>query len=126
MFNTQPQYSTVTTPISGGAVGAVPLAYSNGFLAPGSVPMSPQSSSQNQNWVPAPMDLEVHLNKSPSYGPPSPAMRRDRIRKKNARFEIPAERTLNNIDQLIGQSTNEEETRELKQQKRLLRNRQAA
>ena len=54
-------------------------------------------------------------------------MRRgDGIRKKNARFEIPAERNLNNIDQLIAQSTDEQEIRELKQQKRLLRNRQAA
>jgi hypothetical protein len=53
-------------------------------------------------------------------------LRRDGIRKKNARFEIPAERTLSNIDQLISQSTNEEEVKELKQQKRLLRNRQAA
>ena len=52
--------------------------------------------------------------------------RGDGIRKKNARFEIPAERTLNNIDQLIAQSTDEQEIKELKQQKRLLRNRQAA
>lgn len=48
------------------------------------------------------------------------------IRKKSARIEIPAERTLSNIDQLIAQSTNEDEIKELKQQKRLLRNRQAA
>ncbi|KAG2005274.1 hypothetical protein GB937_008817, partial [Aspergillus fischeri] len=47
-------------------------------------------------------------------------------RKKNSRFEIPPERTLENIDQLISQSTIEEEIKELKQQKRLLRNRQAA
>jgi hypothetical protein len=52
--------------------------------------------------------------------------RRDGIRKKNARFEIPAERTLSNIDHLISQSNNEDEIKELKQQKRLLRNRQAA
>lgn len=54
-------------------------------------------------------------------------MRRgDGIRKKNARFEIPAERNLSNIDLLIAQSTDEQEIKELKQQKRLLRNRQAA
>jgi hypothetical protein len=53
-------------------------------------------------------------------------LRRDGIRKKNARFDIPAERTLSNIDQLIAQSTNDDEIKELKQQKRLLRNRQAA
>ncbi|KAF3909066.1 hypothetical protein ABW21_db0202645 [Orbilia brochopaga] len=53
-------------------------------------------------------------------------IRRDGIRKKNARFDIPAERTLMNIDALITQSTDESEIKELKQQKRLLRNRQAA
>ena len=52
--------------------------------------------------------------------------RGDGIRKKNARFDIPAERNLGNIDQLISQSTDEQEIKELKQQKRLLRNRQAA
>jgi len=56
----------------------------------------------------------------------SPFPRRDGIRKKNARFEIPAERSLLNIDQLIQNATNDEEIKELKQQKRLLRNRQAA
>jgi hypothetical protein len=65
--------------------------------------------------------------------PNSPAIRShndmrrgDGIRKKNARFDIPAERNLSNIDQLIAQSTDEQEIKELKQQKRLLRNRQAA
>jgi hypothetical protein len=50
----------------------------------------------------------------------------DGIRKANARFDIPAERNLNNIDQLIASSTDEQEVRELKLQKRLLTNRQAA
>ncbi|SPN97073.1 uncharacterized protein DNG_00589 [Cephalotrichum gorgonifer] len=65
--------------------------------------------------------------------PPSPTVRShndlrrgDGIRKKNARFEIPPDRNLSNIDQLISQSTDEQEVKELKQQKRLLRNRQAA
>ncbi|KAI1113114.1 bZIP transcription factor [Nemania sp. NC0429] len=54
-------------------------------------------------------------------------MRRgDGIRKKNARFDIPAERNLDNIDTLISQSNDDQEIKELKQQKRLLRNRQAA
>lgn len=52
--------------------------------------------------------------------------RGDGIRKKNARFDIPPDRNLSNIDQLISQSTDEQEIKELKQQKRLLRNRQAA
>ncbi|KZF23852.1 hypothetical protein L228DRAFT_267813 [Xylona heveae TC161] len=62
--------------------------------------------------------------------PPRPSstlhMRRDGIRKKNARFEIPPERNLNNIDRLISESNDDQEIKELKQQKRLLRNRQAA
>ncbi|KAJ3486289.1 hypothetical protein NLG97_g6647 [Lecanicillium saksenae] len=53
-------------------------------------------------------------------------LRRDGVRKRNARFEIPPDHNLNNIDQLIAESTNEMEIKELKQQKRLLRNRQAA
>ncbi|PQE11576.1 bZIP transcription factor protein [Rutstroemia sp. NJR-2017a WRK4] len=57
---------------------------------------------------------------------PEMTRRGDGIRKKNARFDIPAERNLTNIDQLIAQSTDEQEIKELKQQKRLLRNRQAA
>ncbi|KAL8756692.1 MAG: hypothetical protein Q9184_004416 [Pyrenodesmia sp. 2 TL-2023] len=63
---------------------------------------------------------------SPPYNPNPPLLRRDGIRKKNARFEIPAERTLRNIDQMISQTTDEAQIKELKQQKRLLRNRQAA
>ena len=125
---------STTAPFSGGAVGPVgampmnPMSYRGGMFAPpGSVAMSPQSS---QGWMPAPMDLAdatSHSNKSPPYRNDSPlTMRRDGIRKKNARFEIPAERTLSNIDHLISQSTNEDEIKELKQQKRLLRNRQAA
>ncbi|KKK25835.1 hypothetical protein ARAM_000495 [Aspergillus rambellii] len=103
-------------PYAGGAVGPVntinmpSMSYHRqhmAFAPPGAVAMSP------------PVD--------PTYRNSSPlSVRRDGIRKKNARFEIPAERTLSNIDQLISQSTNEEEIKELKQQKRLLRNRQAA
>ncbi|KAL6832762.1 hypothetical protein V8C43DRAFT_222616 [Trichoderma afarasin] len=63
---------------------------------------------------------------SPSIRSHNDLRRGDGIRKKNARFEIPAERNLSNIDQLISQSTDEQEIKELKQQKRLLRNRQAA
>lgn len=65
---------------------------------------------------------------SPMYRPVSPqlVLRPDGIRKKNARFEIPKERNLQTIDALIQASTDENEKKELKQQKRLLRNRQAA
>lgn len=63
---------------------------------------------------------------APRSHSPLHVVRRDGIRKKNARFDIPAERTLMNIDQLIARSQDENEIKELKQQKRLLRNRQAA
>lgn len=127
--------STSAAAFSGGAVrpvtsvpmGAVSYRHNGmGFAQPGGVAMSPQSS---QGWMPAPMDLAdaAAQAKSSAYRNGSPlTLRRDGIRKKNARFEIPAERTLSNIDTLINQSTNEEEVKELKQQKRLLRNRQAA
>ena len=55
-----------------------------------------------------------------------PGLRGDGIRKKNARFDIPQERNLMNIDRLIEDAKDDEEVKELKQQKRLLRNRQAA
>lgn len=117
---------------SGGAVGPVSAinfgqmsSYrSNLFGAPGSVAMSPQSS---QGWMQTGEMVDGRPARSPTYRTDSNMhLRRDGIRKKNARFDIPAERTLSNIDQLIAQSTNEDEIKELKQQKRLLRNRQAA
>ncbi|RKF58953.1 hypothetical protein GcC1_179035 [Golovinomyces cichoracearum] len=48
------------------------------------------------------------------------------VRKRNASCDIPAGHSIKNIDELISQSTDEQEVKELKQQKRLLRNRQAA
>ncbi|CAK7200528.1 hypothetical protein SEUCBS139899_003225 [Sporothrix eucalyptigena] len=89
-----------------------------------SVPM--QVSSSNDS-----VDTQSAMVKR--LPPQSPMMRShndmrrgDGIRKKNSRFEIPAERNLHNIDKLISSSTDEQEIKELKQQKRLLRNRQAA
>lgn len=94
------------------------------------VPMSPQSSqggwmSGTSSDTTEPRSRPVG---SPSFRTASPMshLRQDGIRKKNARFEIPAERNLHNIDTLIMQSNDENEKKELKQQKRLLRNRQAA
>lgn len=52
--------------------------------------------------------------------------RRDGIRKKNGRIDIPHERNIQTIDELIEQTTDEDTLKELKQQKRLLRNREAA
>ncbi|KHO00024.1 Basic-leucine zipper (bZIP) transcription factor [Metarhizium album ARSEF 1941] len=87
-----------------------------------SIPTSPQ-----KEWmVPAqPMNKKMQPE-SPMIRSHNDMRRGDGIRKKNARFDIPAERNLSNIDSLISQSTDEQEIKELKQQKRLLRNRQAA
>jgi hypothetical protein len=80
------------------------------------MPTSPQKDWANQNQKKLDGQIRSH----------NELRRGDGIRKKNARFDIPAERNLGNIDQLISQSTDEQEIKELKQQKRLLRNRQAA
>jgi hypothetical protein len=94
------------------------------------IPMSPQSSQGG--WMSATSSDTTEPRprpvRSPSYRATSPMshLRQDGIRKKNARFEIPAERNLHNIDTLIMQTQDEAERKELKQQKRLLRNRQAA
>ncbi|KAF2270670.1 hypothetical protein CC78DRAFT_539168 [Lojkania enalia] len=97
--------------------------------APPEQPLSPHTNAEwmafNQQEMDAarPGPKRVRPNSPPrSFSP-----RRDGgIRKKNARFDIPADRNLFNIDQLIASCTNEEDMKELKQQKRLLRNRQAA
>lgn len=93
------------------------------------VSMSPQSSTGG--WASATSTDSAEqqgLLQSPMYRPVSPqlVLRPDGIRKKNARFDIPKERNLQTIDALILASTDENEKKELKQQKRLLRNRQAA
>ncbi|KAJ4335368.1 hypothetical protein N0V87_006157 [Didymella glomerata] len=92
-------------------------------------PMSPHTHSdwmafnqQEMDSRPGPKRMRPNTPPPRGFSP-----RRDGgIRKKNARFDIPAERNLFNIDQLIANCTNEDEMKELKQQKRLLRNRQAA
>jgi hypothetical protein len=68
---------------------------------------------------------ETPMTSMSIFEPPD-SIPEDGIGKKNARFEIPAERNLHNIDTLIMQTQDEAERKELKQQKRLLRNRQAA
>jgi hypothetical protein len=91
----------------------------------GSMPTSPQKDWMSESLESRGMPKRMRPS-SPGLRSHSPLLRRDGIRKKNARFDIPAERNLLNIDQLIAQSTDEQEIKELKQQKRLLRNRQAA
>ena len=93
------------------------------------VSMSPQSSQGGWASATSSDGAEQRVDpRSPRWRPMSPmtVQRSDGIRKKNARFEIPRERNLSNIDTLISQSTDDLEKKELKQQKRLLRNRQAA
>lgn len=82
-----------------------------------------QQSVSKDGWM---SSLKDAKHNSPTIRSHNELRRGDGIRKKNARFDIPAERTLNNIDTLIAQSNDETEIKELKQQKRLLRNRQAA
>ncbi|KAK3939133.1 bZIP transcription factor 49 [Diplogelasinospora grovesii] len=90
----------------------------------------PPTSPQKDHWMSQELKNQAMLKRarpaSPLIRSHNDLRRGDGIRKKNARFEIPAERNLSNIDQLISQSTDEQEIKELKQQKRLLRNRQAA
>jgi hypothetical protein len=114
------------TPFTNPSNQQLPL-FSSSSTSNGSIPTSPQ-----KEWSVA--DAMDHRSMPKRMRPHSPTLRShpdmtrrgDGIRKKNARFDIPAERNLNNIDQLIAQSTDEQEIKELKQQKRLLRNRQAA
>jgi hypothetical protein len=91
-------------------------------------PMSPHTHSEWMTFNQQEMDSRPGPKRMrPNTPPRSFSPRRDGgIRKKNARFDIPAERNLFNIDNLIQSCTNEDDLKELKQQKRLLRNRQAA
>lgn len=109
---------------------AAPMGYPSYTQDPTSaVSMSPQSSQGGWASAASTDSSEQRCRlQSPVYRPVSPqlVLRPDGIRKKNARFEIPKERNLQTIDALILASTDDNEKKELKQQKRLLRNRQAA
>ncbi|KAM0714936.1 hypothetical protein Q7P37_009401 [Cladosporium fusiforme] len=92
-------------------------------------PMSPHS---HQDWM-GMAQQEMEGRPGPrQMRPNSPArtmvdlQRRDGIRKKNGRIDIPQERNIHTIDQLIETTKDEDMLKELKQQKRLLRNREAA
>jgi hypothetical protein len=89
------------------------------------MPASPQKDWMGQDLQNQSMRKQMRPN-SPTIRSHNDLRRGDGIRKKNARFDIPVERNLHNIDQLIAQSSDDQEIKELKQQKRLLRNRQAA
>lgn len=114
------------TPFSSAGNHQLPL-FSSANTSNGSIPPSPQkewSVADAMDHRAMPKRMRPHSPTLRSH--PDMSRRGDGIRKKNARFDIPAERNLTNIDQLIAQSTDEQEIKELKQQKRLLRNRQAA
>ncbi|GKT83184.1 LOW QUALITY PROTEIN: BZIP transcription factor [Colletotrichum tofieldiae] len=113
-------------PVSGQTPFTNPTGQINMFAPIGSgnqsIPTSPQ-----KGWLGQAESMAKKMRPgSPTIRSHNDMRRGDGIRKKNARFDIPAERNLSNIDQLIAQSTDEQEIKELKQQKRLLRNRQAA
>lgn len=103
----------------------VPLFSAVGSGSNPSIPTSPQKDWMSQDLKNQPLGKRMRPD-SPAIRSHNELRRGDGIRKKNARFDIPVERNLHNIDQLIAQSTDEQEIKELKQQKRLLRNRQAA
>ncbi|KAJ2895669.1 bZIP transcription factor [Zalerion maritima] len=142
----QPQQNFAATPsqtwqLGAAAFDSLPAEFEQGnsiFHRP-MQGQTPFSNPGNQMPMFSPVNAPIPslptspANPSKRMRPTSPPIRShnelrrgDGIRKKNARFDIPAERTLSNIDQLISQSTDEQEIKELKQQKRLLRNRQAA
>ncbi|KAF4443223.1 hypothetical protein FALBO_17274 [Fusarium albosuccineum] len=107
---------------------AGPTPFTNGNMF-SSLPAGNQSipTSPQKEWMTPQQAMSKKMRpSSPAIRSHNDMRRGDGIRKKNARFDIPAERNLSNIDQLIAQSTDEQEIKELKQQKRLLRNRQAA
>ena len=119
--------ATMQTPTPFAApVNPAPMFQQLGHQAPPSMPTSPQKDA----WMTQDLKAQAMAKRprpaSPLIRSHNDLRRGDGIRKKNARFDIPAERNLSNIDHLISQSTDEQEIKELKQQKRLLRNRQAA
>lgn len=118
-------YATIQSQTPFSNTGNQVSLFSPSITSNGSMPASPQKEWLSSEDIEHRMPKRMRPN-SPPLRSHSPMLRRDGIRKKNARFDIPAERNLNNIDHLIHTSTDEQEIKELKQQKRLLRNRQAA
>lgn len=92
-------------------------------------PLSPQSHAE---WVTFSQEMDPRQNLPkrlrPNSSPRLDMLERksDGIRKKNARIDIPSDRNLESIERLLGETTNEDVRKELKGQKRLLRNREAA
>ncbi|PSK55688.1 Transcriptional activator hacA [Elsinoe australis] len=95
-------------------------------------PLSPHSNPDLMAIAAKDMQLRAlprHMRPGSASRPSRPGPSRaasDGVRKKNSRIEIPPDRTLLNIEELIEQAADDEEVKELKQQRRLLRNREAA
>ncbi|KAK4540820.1 hypothetical protein LTR36_008897 [Oleoguttula mirabilis] len=113
-----------------------PLHFNGPHVEPGFIPalqvQTPMSPHSHQDWM-GMAQQEMQSRPLPKrMRPNSPPItmvdyaRRDGIRKKNGRIEIPQEHNLHTIDELIDKTTDESLIKELKQQKRLLRNREAA
>jgi hypothetical protein len=103
----------------------------DGTFAPAPQVQTPMSPHSNQEWMAmAQHEVEARMSKRMRTGSPGRTsvdmQRRDGIRKKNGRIEIPQERNIQTIDEMIEKAEDEELLKELKQQKRLLRNREAA
>lgn len=102
------------------------------FMQPAPQVQTPMSPHSHQDWMGmAQQEMEARpMSKRMRPNSPHETMvdiaRRDGIRKKNGRIDIPAERNIHTIDDMINETNDEELLKELKQQKRLLRNREAA
>ncbi|KAG6024478.1 hypothetical protein E4U41_001779 [Claviceps citrina] len=126
------QFTPVQGAFDAGAAlfqSAMPNPFSNAgnMFASLNAADQPMPTSPQKEWIVPSQGLSKKMQPgSPVIRSHHDLRRGDGIRKKNARFDIPAERNLTNIDALIAQSTDDQEIKELKQQKRLLRNRQAA
>ena len=121
-----PYNNEVIPPQDQNVYGGLPVAMESEYSQYPAQASSPQ-------WSTSSSDAVEKIPRSGQFQPPlfnhnPPHLRRDGVRKKNARFEIPEGRNLQTIDELINSTNpnNEDEIKELKQQKRLLRNRQAA
>ena len=107
--------SFVSGPNGSAGFGGLPAGNNvrpSSVFAPVSVTPLPHSPHSNKEWMAlAAQEMEnrpLPKRMRPNTPPPrsqTPGLRRgDGIRKKNARFEIPAERSLSNIDHLIAQT----------------------
>jgi hypothetical protein len=129
MQRTQSAHASIPTPMV-----PPPQPYQTTNVEPGFIPapqvQTPMSPHSHQDWMEMAHQQQMEGRQlSKRMRPSSPTMdyaHRDGIRKKNNRIDIPTERNIHTIDDLIDKTTDEELLKELKQQKRLLRNREAA